>query len=83
MLATCFSTTFGEMKSSPRDRGVGPALGEQREHFPLTRGEFREGVAASPGVQQVGDDLGVEHGAAIGDPGDRVDEVADVRNPVL
>ena len=32
------------------DGGVGPALGEQREHLPLARGEFREGVPVPSGA---------------------------------
>jgi len=35
------------------------------------------------GVQHPGDDLGIERGAAGRDTGDRVDELADVGDPVL
>jgi hypothetical protein len=49
------------------DRGVGPALGDQREDLPLARGELRERIVTPSGGQQTRDDLGVEHGAAVGD----------------
>jgi hypothetical protein len=65
------------------DRGIGPALGDQREDFPFPLGEGCQRVGAAARGQQLTDHLRVEHCAAAGDPGDRVDEVADVRYPVL
>jgi hypothetical protein len=64
-----------------RDRGVGQALGHQRQHLALAGGQGTQRVAAAG--QQLTDDLGVEDTAAIGHPLQRPDELIDVRHPVL
>src|SRR3954463_11984610 len=46
----------------PGDGGVGPALGHQREHLPLARGQRVERVAAAG--EQLRDDFGIERAAA-------------------
>ena len=48
----------------------------------LARGEAVERVGAVAD-EELGDDLGVEGGAAGGDPAQRVEEVGDVGDPVL
>ena len=53
------------------------------EDLALAGGERVEGGRAAAGAEQAGDDLGVEGGAARRDPGDRVDELADVGDAVL
>src|SRR6204780_434886 len=63
------------------DGGVGAALGHQREDLALPGGELAERVAAAG--EQLGDDLGVEGAAALGHPGQRVEELGDVGAPVL
>jgi hypothetical protein len=42
-----------------------------------------QGACAAAGAQQVADDLGIENGAALSHPHDRVNEVADVCHAVL
>ena len=84
MLATCFSTARGRDDQRRGDGGVGPALGHQRQHLALAGGERGASVGrAGLAAEQLGHDLGVEGGAAGGDPAQRVDEVADVGHPVL
>jgi len=65
------------------DSGVGAALGHQREHFPFPAREDGQGVGPAAGAQEVADNFGIEHGAALGHAGDRVDEVTDVGDAVL
>jgi hypothetical protein len=65
------------------DGAVGAALGHQGEDVALARGERVEGGRVPGGLEQAGDDLGVEGGAARRDPGDRVVELRDVGDPVL
>ena len=67
----------------PGDRGVGAALGHQREHITFPSGERAEPVGAAAGAQKLRDDLRVEGGAPGGDPAQRVDELLDVGDPVL
>ena len=63
MFATCLSTTFGEMNSSPAIAVLDLPCASRASTSPLALGELRERIAAPSGVQQAGDDLGVEHGA--------------------
>ena len=49
----------------------------------LARAEPLERVAAAAAGEQLRHDLGVERGAAGGDPAQGLDELADVRDPVL
>jgi hypothetical protein len=63
-----------------RDGRVRATLGHATEHLALAGGEDGERLAAG---QQLGDDLGVHRGAAVGHPAHRVDELADVGDPVL
>jgi DNA-binding NarL/FixJ family response regulator len=65
------------------DGGVRPALRDQRQHLPLAAGERGEGIGVPAAGQQLPDDLGVEHCPAAGHAADGLDEVADVRDPVL
>ena len=81
MLLMCFSTAPPPTTSAVGDGGVGPALGHQREHLALARGELAERVAAAG--EQLRDDFGIERAAARGHPVQRVEELGDVRNPVL
>ena len=82
MLVTYFSTALGLTFRVCHDAGVGAALGHQPQHLLLARGEAVHRVVAAAD-HQLGDDLGVQRGAAGGDPAHRVEEVADVRDPVL
>src|ERR1700678_3406612 len=63
------------------DGGVGAAFGHQREYLTLARGEVADRVPAAG--EQLGDNLGVERAAAPGDPAQRVEELGDIRDPVL
>ena len=55
-------------RQPPGDGGVGAALGDQRDHLRLPGGQPGEGVVAVAGAgEHRGDDLGVEHRAAVGD----------------
>jgi hypothetical protein len=65
------------------DGGVGAALGHQREHLPFAWRERGQGVGAAAGAEELADDFRVEHGAALRDAGDGLDEVADVGDAVL
>ena len=62
------------------DGRVGVPLGHEAQHLALAGGEAVERVRP---VDQLCDDLRVHHGAAGGDPADRVDELADLADPVL
>ena len=66
-----------------RDRAVGAALGDQAQHLALARGEAVERAVGALAREQLGDDLGVERRAAVGDAAHGVDEVVDVHDPVL
>ena len=69
MLRMCFSTAPGVTTSGSGDRRVGAALGHQREHLALARRELvQRAVAGAAARGQLGDDLAVERGAAVGDP---------------
>ena len=81
MLLMCFSTAPPPTTSARGDGGVRPALGHQREHLALARGELAERVAAAG--EQLRDDFGIERAAARGHPVQRVEELGDVRDPVL
>ena len=64
------------------DRGVRAALGHQPEHLALARGELVERAVVAR-AEQLGDGLGVERRAALGDAADGVDELAHVGDAVL
>ena len=66
-----------------RDAGVGAALGHQGQHFALARGQRGQLLGVAAGAEELADHLGVEGGAAGGDPGQGVDELGDVGDPVL
>src|SRR5689334_14476204 len=59
---------------------VGAALGHQREHLALARGERRESLLRA---QQPADDLGVERRATAGHARQRIEEVVHVEHAVL
>jgi hypothetical protein len=80
MLPRCFfDGPLGDLKHA----AGGPALGHQRQHVVLASGQAGQRAAVRAGRQQVGDDLGIERGAAGRDPGKRVGELGDVDGPVL
>ena len=62
---------------------VGAALGHQPEHLALARGELVERRRALAAAEQLGDDLGVERGAAGGDAPQRRRGTRDVGDAVL
>ena len=67
-VADVFFHRAGGEHQPPRDGCVGMALGHQCQELPFARGQCRQGtVPALPG-QQLGNDLGVEHRRAAGDP---------------
>jgi hypothetical protein len=61
-----------------RDGGVRAALRHEREDFSFPWRERGQGVRATAGPEKLADYFRVEYGAPLRDPGDRVDEVADV-----
>ena len=62
------------------DRAVGAALGHQRQHLALARGQ--RGRAGRGAAQQLPDHLRVDDRAAAGDPvRSAVDELRDVDRP--
>jgi hypothetical protein len=63
------------------DRGVGLALGHQREDLLLAGGQPGQRVASVP--DQLPYDLGVDDGAALGHPAHGVDELLDVADAFL
>ena len=65
------------------DRAVRAALGHQREHLTLARAEIVERVAAAGAGEELADHLGVDRGAAGGDPVDGLEEVARLGHAVL
>ncbi len=78
---TFFSTAPTPMKSGLSDGGVRAPLGHQLKDLALARGQRGERIVAPP--EQLRDDLRVEHGAAVGDPVDRVDQLGERRDAVL
>ena len=82
MLLMCLATAFSVTKSAARDRGVGPALGHQRQHLLLAGGEAVQRLVALPGHHR-GHDLRVEDGATRQHPAHAVDELPHVGDPVL
>ena len=67
MLAACFTTTFGEMKSVAA-MAVLDLPWASSSSTSRSRGGLREGVAVPAGGQQAGD-LGVEHSGRHRRPG--------------
>ena len=67
----------------PSDRGVGAALGHQREYLAFPGGECAEAFVAAAGPQKLRDDLGVQGGTPGGHPAERFDELLDVADAVL
>ena len=65
------------------DGGVGAALGHEPQHLALAGRQPAERVAAAAAGEQLGDDLGVEGGAALAHPAHGVEELGDVGDPVL
>src|SRR5699024_5564597 len=65
------------------DRGVGLALGHELEDFEFTGAQGRQPVLLPGPDEDLGHDLGVEHGAAAGDLVDGVEEVLDIGDSVL
>jgi hypothetical protein len=84
MLLMCVSTacSVGDGEAVG-DGAVGAASGHQGEDVMLAGGECAEGTGVTARVQQAGDHLGVQGGAAGRDPRDRVGELRDVGDPVL
>ena len=66
-----------------RDRAVGEALGDEREHLALAGGQLGERVRRGGGGREPRDDRRVDHGLAVGDPPQRVDEDRDVEDALL
>jgi Domain of unknown function (DUF397) len=58
-------------------------LGHQRQQIPFPRGQDPEGVLPALPGQQLGNDLGVQHGPAARDPVQGVQELLDSGDPVL
>jgi len=65
------------------DRLVRTTLGHEGEDLALTLGEVIERHLRAPAADELGDDLGVDHRAAAGDPPDRVGEVVEILDAVL
>src|SRR5215471_11556719 len=65
------------------DGGVRPALSDQREHFPLAWREHGQGGGLPAGAQQMTNYFWVEHGAAVCNTRECLDEVTDVGDAVL
>ena len=84
MLLMCVSTacSVGDGEAVG-DGAVGAASGHQGEDVMLAGGECAEGTGMAARVQQAGDHLGVQGGAAGRDPRDRVSELREVGDPVL
>src|ERR1700749_3281961 len=66
-----------------RDPGVRPALGHQRQHLALPRGQRGQAAALPAGPEQLADYLWVQGGPAVGHPLQRRGELGHVRDPVL
>jgi hypothetical protein len=66
-----------------RNAGVGAALGHQPEDLAFARREPLERTVLTPPGEQLGDDVGVECGAAAGDPANRLEEVGHMHHAVL
>jgi hypothetical protein len=83
MPATCFPATLGEIVNALAMAVLERpwATSESTSRFP--RRERGQDNGAAAGAEQVTDDFGAEDGAAVGHPGDRVDEVADVSDAVF
>jgi hypothetical protein len=81
-LATCFSTTPGEMCSVPAMAAL-ERPSAMSESTSRSRCEGGQGAGPAAGAEELADDFGVEYGAALRDSGDRVDEVADVGDAVF
>ena len=64
------------------DGGVAAALGHQGEDVELAGAEGGQGVGAAA-AEELGHHLGVDGGAAVADPADGGQELADVGDPVL
>jgi hypothetical protein len=74
----------GRLDGQPRgDALVRQPFGHQRQHLALTRRERLERIGAPAAAEHPRDDLGVERRAALGDGAHRVDEVAEIGDPVL
>ena len=66
-----------------RDGAVGQAFGEQFEHLALAPGELVQRAGVAPTAKQSRDDRRVDHGLAVGEPAQRVDEDRDVEDALL
>ncbi len=55
----------------------------QPQHFSLPGREARQRIVVPAAGEQLRDDVGVEHGAALAHPAQRIDELIDVGHPVL
>src|SRR5215213_10827873 len=65
------------------DGGVAAALGHEGEDVELAGAEGGQGVGAAAAAEELGDDLGVDGRAALADPADGGQELADIGDPVL
>ena len=65
------------------DGCVGVAFGQQAQELPFARGQRPQGVVPPPSGQQLGNDVGVEHCRAVGDPVQGVQELFDSGDPVF
>ena len=83
ILATCFSTAPSDDHQRGGDGRVGPALRHEGEHLPLPGGQDRDRVGVPGGAQELGDHFGVQRRPPDATRTERLDEVADVGDPVL
>ena len=79
----CVSTVLRDRKSRSRDRAVGAALGDEREHLALALGQLVERASRALARDQARDDRRVDHALALVDAPQRVDEHGDVGDALL
>ena len=82
LLDVGFDGPFGDEQLCG-DGAVGASLGHQCKHFPLPRCQRVEWILAATATNQPGDDGGVDHGLALGDPSERIDQDRHVEDALL
>jgi len=65
------------------DSLVGEAFGDEAKDFSLAIGELGERILAPAPAEELGDDGRVDHGLALGDPAERIQEDHDVEDAVF
>ena len=83
MLAMCASTVLGARNNRSQIGLVGAAFGHQGEDLALPLRQVVQGHPCAPPADQLGDHLGVDDGAALGDAPDGIGEVVEIVDPVL